>query len=241
MIKKPVQKPLYLYSFSGPVILALLLVFAGTAYGSYRIKNAVTGGDVGSVLSEREESEDVEDNEDNEDNNSGHGEDESENEDVENENEERGNSSSNEIESRDVKDKVEIEDEIENEVEDETENESEIGSENDLEKFTHEQEKLQEQVKEQLEKLSERKGVVKTLVGPNYEALLQMQRVMEQNTLMLQQLEQLKTQAATPEETQLVESLTNTLQNQNQVLNQRIEKEQETFSIFGWLSKLFLK
>ena len=160
---------------------------------------------------------------------------------VENENEERGNSSSNEIESRDVKDKVEIEDEIENEVEDETENESEIGSENDLEKFTHEQEKLQEQVKEQFEKLSERKGVVKTLVGPNYEALLQMQRVMEQNTLMLQQLEQLKTQAATPEETQLVESLTNTLQNQNQALNQRIEKEQETFSIFGWLSKLFLK
>ena len=240
MIKKPVQKPLYLYSFSVPVILALLLVFAGTAYGSYRIRNAVTGGDVGSVLSEREESEDVEDNEDN---NSGHEGDESESEDVENENEERGNSSSNKIQSRGLEDEMETEDEIEieNEVEDETENESGIGSENELKKFTHEQEKLQEQVKEQLEKLSERKGVVKTLVGPNYEALLQMQRAMEQNTLMLQQLEQLKTQAATPEETQLVESLTNTLQNQNQVLNQRIEKEQETFSIFGWLSKLFLK
>src|SRR3989344_1632201 len=240
MIKKPVQKPLYLYSFSGPVILALLLVFAGTAYGSYRIRKAVTGGDVGSVLSEREESEDVEDNEDN---NSGHEGDESESEDVENENEERGNSSSNKIQSRGLEDEMETEDEIEieNEVEDETENVSGIGSENELKKFTHEQEKLQEQVKEQLEKLSERKGVVKTLVGPNYEALLQMQRAMEQNTLMLQQLEQLKTQAATPEETQLVESLTNTLQNQNQVLNQRIEKEQETFSIFGWLSKLFLK
>jgi len=187
-----------LYSFSFLVVLALMLVFSGSMYGSYRLSK-VFAEDNSNVLSDDDERDD----------------------------------------DSEIEDEDEDESEDENEVEDETEDDDSVVSlKNGVDSFIATQADLQEVSVAQLGNISQRSGVVKFLIGPDFGSIKKLQAVVEANTKMLAQIEQLKTQTLTTEEKEALESLSGSIESQNLAINGQVEAQESGFSLFGWLMKL---
>lgn len=107
--------------------------------------------------------------------------------------------------------------------------------------IAQEQEKTQNQLQEQLTKLDNRKGLLRSLIGPDYQALKTMQQQMEQNQLRIAELEQLKNQLANWGDITMVQETIEALMQQYTTLQERVSLEEQTGSMFGWLFKLFAK
>jgi len=104
-----------------------------------------------------------------------------------------------------------------------------------------EQQQAQEEIEGELDGLEARRGWVKKLFGPNHKAIRNLRQQMEQNQLRVQQLTQLQNQVANQaDKTQLREAI-QVLVEQNAALEERIQTEEQTGSLFGWLFKLFTK
>lgn len=104
-----------------------------------------------------------------------------------------------------------------------------------------EQKQAQESIQTELEKIDGRGNFLKTLIGPNYQALKNMQKQMEQNQSRIEELEQLMDQLTDQEDITLVQETILTLTEQNSSLQDRIALEEQTRSMLGWLFKLFAK
>ena len=104
-----------------------------------------------------------------------------------------------------------------------------------------EQKQSQEQIQTELEKVDNRGGLLRSLIGPNYKALKNMQKQMEQNQLRIQQLEQLQNQLANQGDIAMVQETIQVLTEQNTALQDRIALEEQSGSLLGWLLKLFAK
>jgi len=219
-----------LYSFSFLVVLALMLVFSGSMYGSYRLSK-VFAEDNSNVLSDDDERDDDSEIEDED-------EDESEDEnEVEDEDELEDEDEVGDVDSIDEEDPEGLENE--NEVEDETEDDDSVVSlKNGVDSFIATQADLQEVSVAQLGNISQRSGVVKFLIGPDFGSIKKLQAVVEANTKMLAQIEQLKTQTLTTEEKEALESLSGSIESQNLAINGQVEAQESGFSLFGWLMKL---
>ncbi len=107
-----------------------------------------------------------------------------------------------------------------------------------VKQIAQEQKQAQDQIKEELEKVEGRGRLLRSLIGPNYKSLNNLQKQMEQNQLRIQQLEQLKNQLTNQSEIIMVQEMIQALTDQNTALQNQINLEQQSNGVLGWLFKL---
>lgn len=105
--------------------------------------------------------------------------------------------------------------------------------------IAQEQKSAQMQIQTALGKVDGRDGILKAIIGPDFGALKNMQKQMEQNQLRIQQLEELQSQLVNQKEIDQVQETIRAIVDQNVALQERIALEEKSFSAFGWLFKLF--
>lgn len=110
-----------------------------------------------------------------------------------------------------------------------------------VKQIAQEQKTAQQEIQTELAKVDNRKGLTKFLIGPDYKALKNMQKTMEQNQLRVKQLVQLQNQLINQGNITMVQETIQVLTDQNTVLQDRINIEEKQGSLFGWLFKLFSK
>jgi hypothetical protein len=97
----------------------------------------------------------------------------------------------------------------------------------------------QSQIQVQVENLDLRPIYMKRLFGPDYKTIDALNRHMEQNTLRIQQLETLANQVTNQADQTRIREAVRALVEQNTALQTRIQSEEGTGSLFGWLIRLF--
>ena len=110
-----------------------------------------------------------------------------------------------------------------------------------VKQIAQEQKQAQDQTKTDLEKVDKRNGLLKSIIGPDYRALKNIQKQMEQNRLRIQLLEQLMTQSSNQNEITMVQETIQALTDQNTVLQDKVVLEEKMVSLLGWFFKLFAK
>ncbi len=108
-------------------------------------------------------------------------------------------------------------------------------------KVAQEQKEAQQQIQSHFQKIESRSGVLKFIVGPDFKALGSMQKVVEENQLRIQELTQLKNQLTNQSEIDKLQEVIQALMDQNTALQDRINLEEKSTSLFGWLFKLFAR
>ncbi len=83
-------------------------------------------------------------------------------------------------------------------------------------------------------------GVVKFFIGPNYAAIKDAQKLLSDNQQQIQVLEGLQSQVTSTTDQQQIANQINVLQQTNAQLNTYVQAQSNTFSLFGWLVKLFV-
>lgn len=98
----------------------------------------------------------------------------------------------------------------------------------------------QNQVKleQNIEKIQDRGGFAKFFIGPNYGEIKNAQKILEQNRLQIQQLNQIKNQLSNEGDQQQLAEQIKTLERVNREIETLLADAQEGFSLFGWLNKL---
>jgi len=107
--------------------------------------------------------------------------------------------------------------------------------------FAQSQTKLQDEVKADIKKLNSRSKLTKTLIGSDKKIIKSMKQKMEQNSLMIKQLEQLKLETKNNSDLQQLQETIDLMSNQNMALQNKINKESDINGMFGWLINLFNK
>ncbi|MFZ5534568.1 MAG: hypothetical protein ACOY3M_00175 [Patescibacteria group bacterium] len=110
-----------------------------------------------------------------------------------------------------------------------------------IRQIAQEQKTAQTQIQSDLADIDNRKGLLKSLIGPNYQALKNMQKIMEQNRLRIQQLTQLQNELTNQGEITQVQETVQALTEQNTALQDQVKLEEQSVSVFGWMFKLFAK
>lgn len=110
-----------------------------------------------------------------------------------------------------------------------------------VKQVAQEQKEAQEGIKTELGKIDDRSKLLKSLIGPNYQALKNMQKQMEQNQSRIKELEQLMSKLTNQSEITMVQETIKALTDQNVSLQDRITLEEQSRSLLGWLFKLFAK
>ena len=103
------------------------------------------------------------------------------------------------------------------------------------------QNEAQKKITKELEKLDLKQGFMKKLFGPDYKTIKNLNKEIEQNQLRIQQLEQLETQLTNQEDLTNLQETIDALIQENVSLKERVNFEEGTKSLFGWLFKLFNK
>jgi hypothetical protein len=99
--------------------------------------------------------------------------------------------------------------------------------------------KLQDGINSDFKKLNSRGTIKKLLIGSDKKLTKSMEKKMEQNSLMIQQLEELKIQVQNSGDLQQIQETVESMMAQNTSLQNKIDKENKTNGIFGWLINLF--
>lgn len=101
------------------------------------------------------------------------------------------------------------------------------------------QTKLQDEIKSDYFQLNSRGTVTKFFVGSDKKLIQSMEQKMEQNRLMIQQLEELKLKTTNSGELQQLQETIDLMTYQNTSLQDKINQENKSKGIFGWLVNLF--
>lgn len=99
--------------------------------------------------------------------------------------------------------------------------------------------KNQENIKSNLAQLQLRKYFVKFFIGSDKKTVQNVESQLEQSKLMIQQLEELKLQTTTPSDLQQLQETIDLMTYQNTFLEEKINLENKTRSLFGWLINFF--
>ena len=105
--------------------------------------------------------------------------------------------------------------------------------------IAQEQKEAQVEIGIEEDKLASRSGLTKKLFGSDYKAIRNLNRQMERNQLRIEQLEQLQTQITNEGDQEQIQGVIQALVEQNTALQEQIQAEEETGSVFGWLFKWF--
>ncbi len=111
----------------------------------------------------------------------------------------------------------------------------------EVRQVAQEQKEAQEQIQSQFQKIESRKGILKFIIGPDFQALNNMQKVIEQNRLRIQELTQLKNQLTNQSEIDKVQEVIQALVDQNTALQDKVSLDEKSTSLFGWLFRLFAR
>jgi hypothetical protein len=104
-----------------------------------------------------------------------------------------------------------------------------------------EQKTAQNQIQTELGNVDSRGGLLKSIIGPDYKALKNMQKQMEQNQIRIQEMSQLQNQLTNRGDITQVQEMIQALIDQNTALQDRINLEEQSGSMLGWLFKLLVK
>jgi len=96
-----------------------------------------------------------------------------------------------------------------------------------------------EKIAEKQDQINQRSGVVKFFIGPDYASLDEIQQQMEQIRNQVRELNQIRTQLQNEGEEQELQNQIQILELQLQSLQSYVDSEEQVFSLFGWLLKLF--
>lgn len=108
-------------------------------------------------------------------------------------------------------------------------------------KIAQEQKEAQQQIQANFEKIEKRSGIVKFIIGLDFNALKNMQRIIEQNQVRIQELAQLKSQLTNQGDIDKVQEAIQALVDQNVALQDRIDLEERSSGLFGWIFRFFAK
>lgn len=103
------------------------------------------------------------------------------------------------------------------------------------------QNQSQAKIQKHLDVVEERKGLVRSLFGPNYGSLNELKKEMQQNRVRVQQLEQLKLKLTNQADITNVQEMITLMQEENASLQEKITLEESNSGVFGWLIKLLTK
>ena len=99
----------------------------------------------------------------------------------------------------------------------------------------------QEKIEASLQKVQNRSGFAKFFIGANYGEINNAKKILEQSQEQIQQLNQIKNQLSNQgDQQQLVEQI-RTLEQANLQIENSLETDQNGFSLFGWMIRLFSK
>ena len=107
--------------------------------------------------------------------------------------------------------------------------------------IAQEQKQSQDQVQEQIKKVEGRKTLLKSFIGPDFKALNNIEKHIEQNRLRIEALLELKNQLVNSGDIEMVQETINALIGQNISLQELVEGENSEGSLLGWLMRLFVK
>ncbi len=96
-----------------------------------------------------------------------------------------------------------------------------------------------EKIKEDIEKISERSGLLKFFLGPNYGVIDDAMKLIEENNLKLAKLTELKNQLISSTDKTTFQEQIQSLQENNEGANQTLNDLKKGFSILGWIINLF--
>jgi len=103
------------------------------------------------------------------------------------------------------------------------------------------QTKVQENLKSNLAQLQLRKNFVKFFLGSDKKTLENMEQHLEENKLLIQQLEELKTKTKNAADLTQLQQTIDLMKYQNTSLQDKINQEDKVIGLFGWLTKLLNK
>lgn len=107
--------------------------------------------------------------------------------------------------------------------------------------IAQDQTKLQQEIKSDVTQLNSRGTMAKFFIGSDKKLIKSMEQKMEQNRLMIQQLEELKTQTQNQGDLEQLQLTIDLMTYQNTSLQSKVEKESKSNGMFGWLVNLFNK
>lgn len=107
--------------------------------------------------------------------------------------------------------------------------------------IAQEQNQAQDRIQAQINKIEERSNLLKSLIGPDFKGIKEVQSLMEQNQMRIQKLEELKEQLTNQSDITMIEEAIQALVDQNTALQDRVNLEESSNSLFGWLVKLFVR
>jgi hypothetical protein len=107
--------------------------------------------------------------------------------------------------------------------------------------IARDQNQAQTQIQEHLDKIESKGGLAKFFFGPDYKALSDAQKLLEQNRLRIQELQQLHTQLKNTGDQTVIQAAIQALEQQNVSLQNKLDTENKTFSLFGWLAKILTR
>ena len=96
-----------------------------------------------------------------------------------------------------------------------------------------------EEIAEKQDQINQRSGVAKFFIGPDYAALDEVQQQMEQIRNQVRELNQIRTRLQNEGEQEELQNQIQILEMQLQSLQNYVASEEQVFSLFGWLAKLF--
>lgn len=103
------------------------------------------------------------------------------------------------------------------------------------------QNKNQEEIENNLEEVENRGEVAKFLIGPNYGQIKNTEKLLEQNRLHISQLNEIKTQLTNEDDIEIIADQIEVLEQANVQIENALENEEKSFSLFGWMFKLLSK
>ena len=102
-----------------------------------------------------------------------------------------------------------------------------------------EQNQAQEKIQEHVMKMESKSEVLKKLFGPDYKSLASLNELIAENTVRIEQLQELLTQVQNYADRTQIEATIQSIVSQNTALNNLIQEEAQTRSMFGWLLRMF--
>lgn len=110
-----------------------------------------------------------------------------------------------------------------------------------IRQVAQEQKQAQQEIDKEVRNLESRKSWLERIIGPNYRAISNIRKQIEQNRLRIRQLEQLRNQLANKGDQNQIQETIRAMVEQNTALEQQIQAKERIRSLFGWLVRLFVK
>ncbi len=101
------------------------------------------------------------------------------------------------------------------------------------------QNQAQEKIAEHVMKMETKNQLLKKLFGPDYQSITSLHQLISENTVRIAQLQSLLTQVQNYADRTQIEATIQSIVSQNTALNNLIQEEAQTRSMFGWLLRLF--